>query len=68
MNLTRLRRIILIIDDDIIEVINIISLNKLIDGGAAMLLAVNKNHHMVRVGRRSIIPLVKYNLRVEVIS
>jgi hypothetical protein len=54
--------------EDMIEVINIISLNRLIVGGAAMLLAVNINHHIVKIGIKDIIPLVIYRLRVEVIS
>jgi hypothetical protein len=49
-------------------VINIISLNKLIDGGAAMLAAVNKNHHIDIVGLIHINPLDKNILRVKVIS
>lgn len=44
--------------EDIIEAISIISLSRLIVGGAAMFLAVNKNHHIVRVGIRAIMPLV----------
>lgn len=67
-NLTILSKIILLIDVDIIAVINIISLNRLIDGGAAIFLAVNINHHIVRVGIINIIPFVKYRLRVDVIS
>lgn len=54
--------------DDIIDEINIISLSKLIEGGAAMLAAVNKNHHIVRVGTIVKIPFVKYSLRVWDIS
>lgn len=54
--------------EDIIEVINIISLSRLIVGGAAIFLAVNMNHHIVRDGIKTINPLVRYNLRVEVIS
>ena len=55
-------------DLDSVAVINIISLNRLIDGGAAMLAAVNKNHHMVIIGLMVINPLVKNILRVCVIS
>lgn len=67
-NLTSLSIIILHEVEDIIEVINIISLSKLIVGGAAMFLAVNRNHHIVRDGIRTITPLVIYSLRVDVIS
>lgn len=51
-------------DIDIVEVISIISLNRLIDGGAAMLIAVNINHHIVIVGSVDIIPFIKNILRV----
>ena len=53
-----------IIDIDIVDVISIISLNKLILGGAAMLIAANKNHHRVIIGLVSIMPFIKYILRV----
>jgi hypothetical protein len=55
-------------DVDIIDEISIISLNKLIEGGAAILAAVNKNHHIVIIGFTHINPLVKNSLRVLVIS
>lgn len=45
-----------------------VSLNRLIDGGAAMFLAVNINHHIVNTGINTIIPFVMYRLRVDVIS
>jgi hypothetical protein len=45
-----------------------ISLSKLIDGGAAMLAPVNKNHHIVIEGPTHSIPLVRKILRVLVIS
>jgi hypothetical protein len=45
-------------------VINMISLIRLIEGGAAIFLAVNKNHHSVNVGATTIIPFVRYRLRV----
>jgi len=48
--------------------ISIISLIKLIDGGAAIFAQVNKNHHNVRIGSDAIIPFVRANLRVWVIS
>jgi len=56
------------IDIDIIEEINIISLNKLIDGGAAILQIVNKNHHIDKIGHIVNKPLVRNILRVWVIS
>lgn len=42
-----------------IEVINIISLNKFNDGGAAMLADSSKNHHIAKDGQIASIPLVK---------
>jgi hypothetical protein len=56
------------IDIDITEEINIISLKRLIVGGAAMLLAVNRNHHIVITGITTIKPFVINSLRVFVIS
>ena len=58
----------LINEVDMIDVIKMISLIKLIDGGAAIFQAVNKNHHIDKVGQMDKIPLVKYILRVWVIS
>jgi len=55
-------------DLDRVAVINVISLSRLIDGGAAMLAAVNINHHIVITGLIVINPLVKNILRVCVIS
>lgn len=49
-------------------VMRVISLSKLIDGGAAIFAAVNRNHHIVIVGLIVIRPLVKNILRVWVIS
>lgn len=51
----------IIIDEDTLEidVINIISLSRLIDGGAAIFTDKNKNHHIDRVGQIDIIPFVK---------
>jgi hypothetical protein len=57
-NLTSLSIIIVDIDDDIIEEISIISLSRLIVGGAAILLAVNINHHIVNTGITAISPLI----------
>jgi len=51
-----------------IEVIKKISLIKLIDGGAAILEAANRNHHNDIIGAPVISPLVKYILRVWVTS
>jgi len=51
-----------------VAVMSVISLNRLIDGGAAMLAAVNINHHIVIIGLIVINPLVKNILRVWVIS
>lgn len=51
-----------------VAVMSVISLNRLIDGGAAMLAAVNMNHHIVIIGLIVINPLVKNILRVWVIS
>lgn len=56
------------VDVDRIDVINIISLNRLIDGGAAMFAHTNKNHHIEITGVAVSIPLVKVILRVLVIS
>lgn len=53
---------------EITEVISMISLRRLIDGGAAMLQAENKNHHMDIIGVTLINPLVRNILRVLVIS
>lgn len=51
-------------DLDRVAVISIISLSKLIEGGAAIFAAVNINHHIVMVGLIVINPLVKNMLRV----
>ncbi len=56
------------VDLERIEVISMISLSKLIDGGAAILAAVKRNHHMVMIGATVISPLVRNILRVWVIS
>jgi len=49
-------------------VINIISLRRLIDGGAAILAAVKINHHIVMIGLMVISPFVRNILRVWVTS
>jgi len=66
--LTNARSGVNIIDFVSVVVIKVISLRRLIDGGAAMLAAVNKNHHIVMIGLMVISPLVKNILRVWVIS
>ena len=55
-------------DVDIIDVSRIISLIRLIEGGAAIFQAVNRNHHIAKSGLIVIMPFVKYMLRVAVIS
>jgi hypothetical protein len=51
-------------EKDIVAVINIISLNRLIDGGAAIFTEENINHHIVILGINIIIPFIKNILRV----
>ena len=63
-NLTPARSNASQIDLDIVAVIKIISLRRLIDGGAAILAAVNINHHIVIIGLIVIRPFVKNILRV----
>jgi hypothetical protein len=63
-NLTRPRSGIKNIDLARVAVINVISLSKLIEGGAAILAAVNRNHHIVIIGLIVIKPLVRNILRV----
>ena len=45
-----------------------ISLIRFKEGGAAMFLAHNKNHHIVSVGAMAIKPFVRNRLRVCVLS
>ena len=52
---------------DLIDVINIISLKRFRDGGPAILQTRIRNHHIDRLGAITIIPLVKYEVRVCVI-
>lgn len=47
-----------------VVVIRVISLRRLIDGGAAIFAAVNKNHHIVMIGLIVIRPFVRNILRV----
>jgi hypothetical protein len=67
-NLVSPRRAKAEVDSFRIAVINMISLRRLIDGGAAIFLAVNKNHHSVRVGVRTIRPFIRNKLRVCISS
>lgn len=67
MNLINLNGMITIIDCFIIAIINIISLIKLILGGAAIFAHENINHHIDIFGMIDIIPLVNKILRVDVI-
>lgn len=53
---------------DNVEVISIISLSKLIDGGAAIFALQNKNHHIDIDGRKVSIPFIRKRLRVWLIS
>lgn len=63
-NVINIRGIIKGDDTDMILVINIISLRRLIDGGAAMLIAQRMNHHIDIIGDIKYIPFIKYSLRV----
>jgi len=47
------------IDMFIMAVINMISLKRFREGGAAMLIARSRNHHIAIVGATDIIPFVK---------
>lgn len=67
-NLTRPSSGINMVDFVKVVVISVISLSRLIDGGAAILAAVNINHHIVIIGLIVINPLVRNILRVCVIS
>jgi len=55
-------------EEDRIEEISIISLIRLMEGGAAILVATNKNHHMDIVGKMFSSPFVRNNLREDVDS
>lgn len=59
-----INRIIVALDAAKIEVSSIISLSKLIEGGAAIFHAENRNHHIDRFGTIIRMPFVKYILRV----
>lgn len=56
------------VETERIAVIDRISPRRLMEGGAAMLAAENRNHHMVIEGRRVRRPLVRNILRVLVVS
>ncbi len=49
---------------EIIPVISMISLNRLIDGGAAIFALTNRNHHIDIIGSLTKIPLVRLMFRV----
>lgn len=68
IKLISIKNTILELDEDKIDVNNKISLNKLIDGGAPMFHAANKNHHIDIVGHIISNPFVRYILRVCDIS
>ena len=55
-------------DEDKIDVISIISLIRLMEGGAAILVALKTNHHRANRGKTLKSPLVRNSLRVEVNS
>ena len=63
-NLIIISKIIVVLDAAKIDVSNMISLSRLIEGGAAMFHAENKNHHIDRLGTIIKIPFVKNILRV----
>ena len=56
------------IDEDRAAVINMISLSRLIDGGAAIFAHTIRNHHIDRIGEVASSPLVSAILRVCVYS
>jgi hypothetical protein len=55
-------------ENEIEAIINIISLRRLIDGGAAIFIQIRRNHHIVVIGLIVKIPFVKVNLRLCVAS
>jgi hypothetical protein len=67
-NLIRATGIMEYQDADRMEEISIISLSKLIEGGAAMFAALNRNHHIDMIGAKHISPFERNMLRVWVIS
>lgn len=52
----------------VILIISIISLKRLMEGGAAIFAAARRNHHRAIYGERVDKPLDKYRLRVLVVS
>lgn len=63
-----IRGIINSIDEDVILVISMISLRRLMDGGAAILIAQKINHHIDIIGDTIYIPFIRNSLRVCVNS
>lgn len=63
-----MRGIVKIRDIYEIDVINIISLSRFRDGGAAMLAAANRNHHIDMIGVIFINPFIRNMLRVWELS
>ena len=63
-NLTKPSSVIRNTDFVSVAVINVISLKRLIDGGAAIFAEVNRNHHKVIMGLIVISPFVRNILRV----
>lgn len=57
--LSRARIVIIIVDMLEIDVISIISLNRLMEGGAAIFADNNKNHHIDREGQIDSMPFVR---------
>jgi len=51
-------------DENVMDVMSIISLNRLRDGGAAILAAAKRNHHIDIVGIIFISPFIRNILRV----
>jgi len=62
------RGIQVMVEVNSVLVINIISLRRLIDGGAAILAAEAINHSVAKLGNRDKSPLVRYRFRVWVDS
>lgn len=57
--LSRAKIVIIIVDMLEIDVISIISLNRLMEGGAAIFADSNKNHHIDREGQIDSMPFVR---------
>lgn len=67
-NLISINGINIVIEEGNAAVISIISLRRLIEGGAAMFAHTIRNHHMDRMGQAASRPLVNAILRVCVYS